>query len=220
MPAQGDTLTTTTGTWTQSPSSFGYQWKRGGVAIGGATSSSYLIAAADVGTTLTVTVTATNASGSVPATSAATGTVTGAGAGTALSASKTPPILTLESGQLVYPPVIGAEIDSTHSAGDTVRFFVTDHAGIIAPATITRVITSADTTTSSPISVGFSSYSSGTFDVEADVINAAGTLYSGRSNSINFGPPPAVLSDPVALSSSATSVNACLLYTSPSPRDS
>jgi len=100
MPEPGQTLTTTTGTWTQSPSSFGYQWNRGGVAIGGATSGSYLIAAADVGTTLTVTVTATNAAGSVPATSAATGTVTGTVSG--MSAST----LTRTSAVAAYPPTV------------------------------------------------------------------------------------------------------------------
>ncbi len=63
-------VTTTDGTWTNSPSSFTYQWKRNGVNIGGATANTYTIVTADIGTTITVTVTATNAAGSTPATSA------------------------------------------------------------------------------------------------------------------------------------------------------
>jgi phosphodiesterase/alkaline phosphatase D-like protein len=41
-----------------------YQWKRGGVNISGATSKTYTVQAADVGTTLTCTVMATNSQGS------------------------------------------------------------------------------------------------------------------------------------------------------------
>ena len=68
--APGATLTTTDGTWTNSPTSYTYQWKRGGVDIGGATANTYVVQSADNGATLTVTVTATNAGGSTPATSA------------------------------------------------------------------------------------------------------------------------------------------------------
>lgn len=68
----GQTLTATTGTWSNSPTSYAYQWYRGGVTIGGATSSTYVLQAADAGTTITVTVTATNAAGSASATSAGT----------------------------------------------------------------------------------------------------------------------------------------------------
>jgi len=64
------TLSTTNGTWANTPTSFAYQWKRNGANIGGATANTYTIVTADIGTTLTVTVTATNAAGSTPATSA------------------------------------------------------------------------------------------------------------------------------------------------------
>lgn len=56
----GETLTCTTGTWTRN-GSFTYQWYRDGVAIGGATSSTYVIAVADLDTDLTCVV--TNSSG-------------------------------------------------------------------------------------------------------------------------------------------------------------
>ncbi|MDQ6867126.1 MAG: hypothetical protein M3178_01420 [Pseudomonadota bacterium] len=75
-PQVGQTLTATNGIWTNSPTSFTYQWNRAGTAIGGATASTYVPVSADVGNTLTISVTATNGTGSsAPATSAATGAV-------------------------------------------------------------------------------------------------------------------------------------------------
>ncbi|MCI0362886.1 MAG: hypothetical protein L0219_03340, partial [Phycisphaerales bacterium] len=75
----GQTLTATTGTWTNSPTSFAYQWNRAGTPIAGATTSTYVPVAADVGNALTVSVVATNSSGpSASATSAATSPVTAA----------------------------------------------------------------------------------------------------------------------------------------------
>lgn len=71
----GYTLSATNGMWTGSPSGFGYQWKRAGVAITGATAATYLLVSADVGATLTCSVTATNAGGSTAATSVATATI-------------------------------------------------------------------------------------------------------------------------------------------------
>jgi hypothetical protein len=73
---QGQTLTATTGTWTNTPTSYAYQWRRGGTAISGATSSTYALVSADVGTVITVAVIATNAGGSsTAAVSAGTATI-------------------------------------------------------------------------------------------------------------------------------------------------
>jgi hypothetical protein len=79
----GSTVTATTGTWTgTTPLAFTYQWQRCNAAgasctnLGGATSASYLVVPADVGSTLRVIVTATNSVGSVSATSAASVVVT------------------------------------------------------------------------------------------------------------------------------------------------
>jgi hypothetical protein len=77
----GQTLTASTGTWTNSPTSFAYQWRRcnaqgnGCANVGGADSSSYLVRNADEGDTLRVRVTAKNADGSATATSNATDVV-------------------------------------------------------------------------------------------------------------------------------------------------
>jgi len=64
----GSVLTTTNGTWTNSPTSFAYQWKRGATNIG-TNASTYTLVIADSTAAITCVVTATNASGSTPATS-------------------------------------------------------------------------------------------------------------------------------------------------------
>jgi hypothetical protein len=88
----GSTLTATQGSWTGSPTGFTYQWVRcprdGGLptgancaAIGGATTTQYVVQSADVGLRLRVRVTATNADGSSTAASNATARVTAPDAG-------------------------------------------------------------------------------------------------------------------------------------------
>jgi hypothetical protein len=72
---QGNTLSTTNGTWSNSPSSYTYQWKRNGSSIGGATASTYALVSADVGATIKCTVTATNAGGSTAQDSNTTGAI-------------------------------------------------------------------------------------------------------------------------------------------------
>jgi YVTN family beta-propeller protein len=79
---QSQALNEAAGTWTNSPTGYGYQWLRcdakgeGCVAIGGATSQTYVAVAEDVGHTLSVRETASNAGGAgSPATSAATALV-------------------------------------------------------------------------------------------------------------------------------------------------
>lgn len=68
LPYIGDLLTTTDGTWSGTPTSFTYQWKRGVTNIG-TNANTYTIVSADAGTNITCVVTATNATGSTPATS-------------------------------------------------------------------------------------------------------------------------------------------------------
>jgi hypothetical protein len=67
-PAVGQTLSCSNGSWTGSPApTFTRSWLRDGVAITGATASTYVVQAADQGNGLTCKVTAKNASGSVAA---------------------------------------------------------------------------------------------------------------------------------------------------------
>ena len=80
---QGQTLTASNGSWTNSPTAFAYQWQdcdsagASCTSISGATTSSYTLAAGDLGHTIRVGVVASNAGGQGAATSAQTTTVTG-----------------------------------------------------------------------------------------------------------------------------------------------
>jgi uncharacterized repeat protein (TIGR02543 family) len=75
---QGSTLSVTTGSWNSDPAyapepllpaTYTYQWKRAGVNISGATSSTYTTVVADIGNSITCTVTANNYRGATPANS-------------------------------------------------------------------------------------------------------------------------------------------------------
>jgi hypothetical protein len=64
-PTAGQTLSTTTGTWSNSPTAYSYAWSRDLISyISGATSSTYTLVAADYGKVIYSTVIATNATGS------------------------------------------------------------------------------------------------------------------------------------------------------------
>jgi hypothetical protein len=95
----GQTLTSTTGTWNNLPTTYTYQWLRaatsGGTysAISSATSSTYVLASADVGQFIRVAVTATNVGGSTTDTSTATTVVN------ALTSSTS---VTLDVGNLTF----------------------------------------------------------------------------------------------------------------------
>jgi endoglucanase len=86
-PQQGQTLTTTNGSWMNNPTFYAYQWqdcsKGTCQKISGATSSSYTLQASDVNDTVDVVVTASNSAGSASATSAQTAAVTHAPSTTA-----------------------------------------------------------------------------------------------------------------------------------------
>lgn len=83
---QGETLTVNIGTWRGNPTpTYTYQWRRDGVAISGATSSTYVTTAPDVGTLITCSVTGTNVADAVTVVSSNSITVTPAGAPTITS---------------------------------------------------------------------------------------------------------------------------------------
>jgi hypothetical protein len=77
----GQTLQASTGTWTNNPSSYAYQWLRcdslgsGCGPVAGDTAAGYTLGSADVGSTMGVLVTATNAGGSASGQSAQTAVV-------------------------------------------------------------------------------------------------------------------------------------------------
>jgi len=81
-PAEGSTLTASPGTWTGSPTSYAYTWRRckngSCVNVTGGTASTYVVAHADVGFSLRVIVKASNASGTGTARSVRTAVVTAA----------------------------------------------------------------------------------------------------------------------------------------------
>jgi GH25 family lysozyme M1 (1,4-beta-N-acetylmuramidase) len=95
----GQTLTTTAGAWSGSPTTYAYQWQRcdaTGVctAIAEATAATYLLTPGDIGATIGVVVTATNAVGSQSATATPTAVVAAAPVPT-----PTPDSSTAQSGQ-------------------------------------------------------------------------------------------------------------------------
>lgn len=157
----GQTLSTTNGTWTSSsPVNYTYRWRRctSGVCvtISGATSSSYLLAAADVGSTVEAVVSATNTGGSTDAITDPTVTVIAAppdsggsgGSGGGSSGG---------SGGAGSPDlaVTGTTSNTAPNVGDNVTFFltVTDKNSALAqnlyvnltlPAGLTYVSSAAD----------------------------------------------------------------------------
>lgn len=70
----GSTLSVNTSTWSTvpayAPTSYSYQWNRNGVAITGATNSTYVLVGADVGQLITCTVSGVNGRGPTPYTTA------------------------------------------------------------------------------------------------------------------------------------------------------
>ena len=75
---EGETLTCSSGTWSNTPDVYAYQWARSGVPIIGAAANTRVLAEADVGATLTCTVVATNLGVSAVATSLPTAAIAAA----------------------------------------------------------------------------------------------------------------------------------------------
>ena len=97
-PTVGQTLTASNGTWSNSPTSFAYQWLRcngGGnscVSVANGAQQTYTLVGADAGHTMRVKVTATNADGSASAQSAQTAQVA-SGTSSAAPKNTSPPTI-------------------------------------------------------------------------------------------------------------------------------
>jgi hypothetical protein len=136
----GSKLTGTNGSWSGNPSRYTYAWSRcdasgsSCAAISGATSTSYTLTQADVGTTLRFAVTASNSAGSTTATSVPTAVVAGApqapatgcpsGTGTIQVADLAPPARLLIDQQTITPGVVTPSTTSVQ-----LRFRVTACGG-------------------------------------------------------------------------------------------
>jgi hypothetical protein len=98
-PTVGQTLTAETGTWSNNPTSFAYQWQRcngGGnacVSVANGSQKTYTLVGADAGRTIRVQVTAANADGSASAQSAQTAAVAPAGSSAAPKNTSLPTIV-------------------------------------------------------------------------------------------------------------------------------
>lgn len=140
----GQTLSCTTGTWTGTATiTFAYQWKRDGISIASATSSTYTLVSADLGTSITCTVTATNPVSSAAAGSNAIGPISSSGlsAGVIAFDASTGWV----TGQ--NPPSISVALPSDGSVqlGDWYRFeFSTDSGFATSTFTTWRQITLDD----------------------------------------------------------------------------
>src|SRR5690606_15045588 len=66
-PSVGQTLTCSTGSWSQTIDEFSFQWYRDGIVISGATGNSYVLVTADAGKLMSCRVTASNLSGTANA---------------------------------------------------------------------------------------------------------------------------------------------------------
>ncbi len=131
---EGSTLTTSNGTWTGTPTTFTYQWRRcdsnGGscATIGGAVEKTYVLKKVDVDATIRSRVTARNADGANTSTSVPTAVVRAApvapsgcdGAAPIPIASVALPNRLLIDGQQISPTVVGGSTQTI-----TLRFRVT-----------------------------------------------------------------------------------------------
>jgi hypothetical protein len=75
---EGQTLTVSNGTWSNTPDAYARIWMRDGVVIAGETGATYVLATADVAAVITASVVATNLGVSAVATSAGTAAIAAA----------------------------------------------------------------------------------------------------------------------------------------------
>jgi len=169
----GQTLSTTNGTWSGIPTpTFTYQWQRAGSNIGSATASTYVLVAADVGSTIRCVVTATNTVGSTSANSNSTAAV----------AATVPGAPTIGTATATGSTTATVAYTAPASDGGAT---ITVYTATSSPSSITGTLSTAGsgTITVSGLAAG-TSYS---FTVKAT--NSAGqSAASGASNTITTVP--------------------------------
>lgn len=108
--AAGSVLSCSTGTWTSTdayvPTSYSYQWKKGGVDISNQVLSTYTTVSGDVGSAITCSVTATNERGNTTVASSNSITVTSSSYTVTWNAnggSVSPPSSTVNAGSAINP---------------------------------------------------------------------------------------------------------------------
>ena len=165
----GQTLSTTNGTWIgSSPITYTYQWQRSEFNIGGATSSTYTLVAADAENTIRCVVTGTNIYGNASANSNSTSNVAAIVPGAPTIGTATTISLTSATVAFTAPASNGGAIIQSYTATST-------------PGSLTGTVTQSGSGT---ITVsGLTTGTSYTFTVTATNIVGTGSP-SAASNSI------------------------------------
>jgi hypothetical protein len=181
----GQTLVTTSGTWSGTLASYTYQWKRGGVNIAGATGNSYTLVTADLGATITVTVTATNPAGSASATAAGVGPIAAAAGLPApvldlITASDTGPSST-DNITADTTPDLDITFPSGAFAGDIVKIY--DGGSLIGSHTIT-----SGEALAAAFTLGLSALANGTHPLTATLTRGASVSATSATLSITIDP--------------------------------
>ncbi|MDR6414011.1 carboxypeptidase regulatory-like domain-containing protein [Pseudarthrobacter sulfonivorans] len=200
----GSVLTAVSGTWGPSPVTLVYQWKASGIAITGATASTYKPVAADTGKTITVSVTGTKTGyTSAVKTSAATGTVMSlnpvltAPAPTITGTAKVGSLLTAVPGTWGPSPVTlayqwkASGIAITGATASTYKPVAADTGKTI---TVTVTGTKAGYTTAAKTSVATAAVARGTLTAPAPTITGTakvGSLLTAVPGT--WGPSPVTL---------------------------
>jgi len=194
----GETLNSSTGSWSGSPTSYSYQWKRASSAAGSysdipdANTSSYVLTTDDVGKYIKVGVAATNAGGS------STQTLSSATSAISASAPNSPTInsITASDGKLTINYTAGSNggssITNYKYSTDGINYQAFSPADTTSPLEITKISTD-----------GITSLINGTiYPITIKAVNIIND--SVPSNSVN-GTPASSPSSPIGLTAIAGS---------------
>ncbi|HET7449750.1 MAG TPA: invasin domain 3-containing protein, partial [Gaiellaceae bacterium] len=174
--AVGQTLTAATGTWSNSPTSYAYQWVRcdsagaNCTAIAGATASTYVLTSSDSGSTIRVQVTGVNALGT----------------GQTAQSAQTVLVPSPDGSGTLTTPTSSVTAGST---GNTITFTYTAATGGLSSGKVQLTIPTGWTAPSLTTSnAGYTTASTGTVGVAGQVVTVTGvTLAGGATMTITYG---------------------------------